>query len=55
MPVDDLRDAVHGLMPRAKDDLSELVAFKSVADPKQYPPEECASARRSGSSTRSRT
>src|SRR4029079_13953540 len=44
MPVDDLRDAVHRLMPRAKDDLSELVAFKSVADPKQYPPEECQKA-----------
>ena len=44
MPVDELRDAVHGLMGRAKDDLSELVAFQSVADPKQYPPEECAKA-----------
>ena len=44
MPTDDLRDAVHGLMPRAKDDLSELVAFRSVADPKQYPAEECTRA-----------
>ena len=27
-----------------RDDLAELVAFKSVADPKQYPPEECENA-----------
>jgi cysteinylglycine-S-conjugate dipeptidase len=44
MPVDQLRPAVHGLMGRAKDDLAELVAFRSVADPKQFPPEECAKA-----------
>jgi cysteinylglycine-S-conjugate dipeptidase len=44
MPVDDLRAAVRGLMPRAKVDLAELVAFRSVADPKQYPPEECQRA-----------
>ena len=44
MPADDLREAVAGLMGRAKDDLAELVAFKSVADPKQYPPEECEKA-----------
>ena len=31
-------------MGRAKDDLAELVSFKSVADPKQYPPEECEKA-----------
>ena len=31
-------------MGRAKDDLAELVAFQSVADPKQYPPEECRAA-----------
>ena len=31
-------------MPQAKRDLAELVAFKSVADPKQFPPEECAKA-----------
>jgi acetylornithine deacetylase/succinyl-diaminopimelate desuccinylase-like protein len=37
----DLREAISGLMGRAKDDLAELVAFKSVADPKQYPAEEC--------------
>ena len=44
MPVDELRPAVQALMGRAKDDLAELVAFKSVADPKQYPPEECEKA-----------
>jgi acetylornithine deacetylase/succinyl-diaminopimelate desuccinylase-like protein len=31
-------------MGRAKDDLAELVSFQSVADPKQYPPEECEKA-----------
>jgi acetylornithine deacetylase/succinyl-diaminopimelate desuccinylase-like protein len=44
MPADDLRPAVAGLMGRAKDDLAELVAFKSVADAKQYPPEESEKA-----------
>jgi acetylornithine deacetylase/succinyl-diaminopimelate desuccinylase-like protein len=44
MPVDELRRAVKGLMPRAKEDLAELVSFKSVADPKQFPPEECEKA-----------
>ncbi|HEY7622279.1 MAG TPA: dipeptidase [Solirubrobacteraceae bacterium] len=44
MPADDLREAVSGLMGRAKDDLAELVAFKSVADAQQYPPEECHKA-----------
>lgn len=42
--ADDLRQTVAGLMGRAKDDLAELVTFRSVADPKQYPPEECAKA-----------
>ncbi len=46
MPTDDLRSAVADLMSHAKDDLAELVAFKSVADPKQYPPEECEKAAR---------
>jgi acetylornithine deacetylase/succinyl-diaminopimelate desuccinylase-like protein len=40
----DLRDSIAALMGRAKDDLAELVAFRSVADPKQYPPEECHKA-----------
>jgi cysteinylglycine-S-conjugate dipeptidase len=40
----DLREAIAGLMARAKDDLAELVTFKSVADPQLYPPEECTRA-----------
>jgi cysteinylglycine-S-conjugate dipeptidase len=44
MPADELRSAVKGLMSRARDDLAELVAFKSVADPKQFPREECERA-----------
>jgi cysteinylglycine-S-conjugate dipeptidase len=40
----DLRGAVNGLMGRAKSDLAELVSFRSVADAKQYPPEECQKA-----------
>jgi acetylornithine deacetylase/succinyl-diaminopimelate desuccinylase-like protein len=38
---DDLRARVRALMPRAKADLTELVAMKSVADARQFPPEEC--------------
>jgi acetylornithine deacetylase/succinyl-diaminopimelate desuccinylase-like protein len=44
VPVDELRQAVGGLMGRARSDLAELVAFKSVADPKQYPADECEKA-----------
>ncbi len=44
MAADDLRKAVADLMSHAKDDLAELVAFKSVADPKQYPAEDCERA-----------
>ena len=43
MPAD-LREAVSGLMGRAKSDLTELVTFKSVADAAQFPPEECEHA-----------
>jgi acetylornithine deacetylase/succinyl-diaminopimelate desuccinylase-like protein len=46
VPADNLRAAIDGLMGRAKSDLAELVAFQSVADPKQYPPEECEQAAR---------
>jgi acetylornithine deacetylase/succinyl-diaminopimelate desuccinylase-like protein len=42
--VADLATAVGGLMGRAREDLAELVAFKSVADPEQFPPEECEAA-----------
>jgi cysteinylglycine-S-conjugate dipeptidase len=40
----ELRDRVHDQMGRVRDDLAELVAMRSVADPRQYPPEECARA-----------
>ncbi|WP_326685860.1 MULTISPECIES: dipeptidase [unclassified Streptomyces] len=35
---------VSSLMPRAKDELAELVAFRSVADPEQFPRSECEGA-----------
>ncbi|WP_371478002.1 dipeptidase [Kitasatospora sp. NBC_00315] len=41
-----LADAVHALMGRARADLADLVAFRSVADPRQYPVEECEKAAR---------
>ncbi|MGO1315892.1 MAG: dipeptidase [Cellulomonadaceae bacterium] len=41
---DSLRRAVADLMPRALDDLAELVAIPSVADPRQFPPAECERA-----------
>ena len=40
----ELRERVAGQMDRARSDLAELVAMRSVADPRQYPPEECARA-----------
>lgn len=39
--VDALRGKVSGLMDQAKKDLADLVSFKSVADPRQFPPEGC--------------
>src|SRR5947209_8038487 len=39
-----LRARVSELMPQARADLARLVAFRSVADPKQAPPEECERA-----------
>jgi len=39
-----LRTRVHKLMPQAREDLAQLVAFRSVADPKQFPPDECEHA-----------
>src|SRR5690349_22847580 len=42
----DLRERVAGLMGRVRPELAELVAIRSVADPRQYPPEECARAAR---------
>ncbi|MFG1796874.1 dipeptidase [Nocardia sp. NPDC049149] len=37
----ELRAAVAALMPQAKTDLAQLVSFKSVADPRQFPASEC--------------
>jgi acetylornithine deacetylase/succinyl-diaminopimelate desuccinylase-like protein len=42
----DLRERVAGLMGQARSDLAELVAMRSVADPRQYPAEECDRAAR---------
>src|SRR5262245_60594023 len=39
-----LRDSVRSLMPRAQQELAELGSFKSVADPHQFPREECEKA-----------
>jgi cysteinylglycine-S-conjugate dipeptidase len=39
-----LRTEIARMMPAAKDELAELVSYKSVADPRQFPPGECAKA-----------
>src|SRR5262249_62092005 len=31
-------------MPRVREELADLVSIRSVADPRQFPPEECARA-----------
>jgi cysteinylglycine-S-conjugate dipeptidase len=41
MSADQLRTAVRDLMPQAKADLATLVSYRSVADARQFPPEEC--------------
>ncbi|MFF4267520.1 dipeptidase [Streptomyces virginiae] len=41
-----LAERIDALMARARSDLAELVAIPSVADPRQFPPEECARAAR---------
>jgi len=41
MDTSALREKVAALMPRAKEELTELVAMRSVADARQFPPEEC--------------
>ncbi|MGK3708998.1 M20/M25/M40 family metallo-hydrolase [Arthrobacter sp. IK3] len=40
----DPRERVAQLMPQAHSELAELVTIKSVADPRQFPPEECQRA-----------
>ncbi len=42
--TDGIRDRIAGRMPDARQELAELVACKSVADPRQFPPEECERA-----------
>ena len=37
----DLRTKIAALMPTAREELTELVALRSVADARQFPPEEC--------------
>ena len=39
-----LAERISELMPRARTELADLVAIRSVADPRQFPPEECAKA-----------
>jgi acetylornithine deacetylase/succinyl-diaminopimelate desuccinylase-like protein len=39
-----LRERIGALMPQAQEDLAELVACKSVADPRQFPASECTKA-----------
>ena len=39
--VETLRTRVHELMPQARSDLAEMVAFKSVYDPAGEPPPDC--------------
>jgi hypothetical protein len=36
----DLRERIASLMSRVRPELAELVAIRSVADPRQFPPEE---------------
>lgn len=40
----DLRRRIADLMPSVREELAELVALRSVADPRQYPPQECERA-----------
>lgn len=40
----ELQRRIADLMPAMRDELAELVALRSVADPRQFPPEECQQA-----------
>ncbi|WP_030901954.1 dipeptidase [Streptomyces sp. NRRL F-5126] len=44
--ADPIAQTVASLMPAARTELAELVAFTSVADPEQYPKSECEAAAR---------
>lgn len=41
---DEIRSRVRQLMPTARDELATLVAFRSIADARQAPPEQCIGA-----------
>ena len=38
----EVRELIRAMMPAARGELADLVALRSVADPRQFPPEECA-------------
>ena len=42
--IDQIQDRVRTMMPGVRGELAELVALRSVADARQFPPEECAKA-----------
>jgi acetylornithine deacetylase/succinyl-diaminopimelate desuccinylase-like protein len=42
----ELRERIANLMGQVRPELAELVGIRSVADPRQFPPEECARAAR---------
>ncbi len=44
MSAADLQQRVSDQMPRVRDELADLVSITSVADARQFPPEECARA-----------
>lgn len=44
MSTTPLADTIDSLLPRARRELAELVAFRSVADPRQFPVSECEGA-----------
>mgnify|MGYP005752458987 CR=1 FL=1 len=44
MDVAEMCERVRRLLPAARADLAELVAFRSVADPRLFPPEQCVAA-----------
>jgi acetylornithine deacetylase/succinyl-diaminopimelate desuccinylase-like protein len=46
MSAASLSETVTSLMPRARTELAELVSYRSVADPRQFPKSECEKAAR---------
>lgn len=42
--VQRMRERVSAAMPAARDELATMVAFRSVADPRQFPVDECSGA-----------